>query len=275
MYRVKAPPTGSVSKSHHGKVLVSQSAQGDKTRRTSNVRNNESVEVFIHRSGQQLSQRAIVFVVSTLHSLQVSRALTFQDDHRRVSKPDQDEVQKKTPCTPIAIQERVHLLETIVDLGEALGPWDWHLPTSEFLSVGINEANPLFDGGRDKWPKLGCHATLERLNVMLTEVSRRCGIGGHWVWGNCPHRAHRPVVNLPDLVNADNPFGAPATGFKSLPIDPLRGSTVSLNFHVLTKRLGSNSTSILQESLNLPQNESVAFQGSGMVRFKVPISDQM
>jgi hypothetical protein len=134
--------------------------------RSSDRRNNESVQVVHHRSGQHFTQRPRVTSVSGPERLEIFGAVSFVDNRRGVSEADLHQVQKETASAPVPVEERVDAFEVVVRSCER-----FDRPAS--LGDVVQRVDPISYCVGNVGPRRWCHAAGKRLDVVLAEAARR------------------------------------------------------------------------------------------------------
>ncbi len=125
---------------------------------------DELVEVVEDGTGEELAQRSGVALIGAAQGTEVPGSVALVNDRRRLSKPDQQEVEHQSPRASVAVKKGVDVLETSVQFGERLGQL-WSIDAGERPCV----CDPTVHECRHLDPRGRSHPAWERLNVMLAE----------------------------------------------------------------------------------------------------------
>ena len=89
--------------------------------------------------------------------------------------------------------------------------------------------------------------------------------------GYLPDGSQRHVVDVPHLLQAQDPFGmCEAVRAGCLTVDPVRGIGVAAHLHVLAELLVAHRPALGEEPLHLLQDQGVALDGGRVMGFLVP-----
>jgi hypothetical protein len=77
-------------------------------------------------------------------------------------------------------------------------------------------------------------------------------------------------MDLANFGKSEQPAVVPVAGFQTLPVNPARGIRITADLVVLPEGLGPDCPPLLQQHLDLPQDEGVALQRSGVMSLLMP-----
>ena len=223
------------------------------------------MEAVEDRPREHLSERTCVSRVRSLQSAQVPCAVPLVDDGGRIAVPDQDQVEDQPSGAAVAVEKRVNLLETAMDLGEGFGK------DRSAGFEGVHTVYPACHLRGDERPGDGGHAAGEWMDVVLPEAPgglarRRVGVGC-----NAPGGSHGCPVNLPHLRERQDAAGVRETGRgDGLPIDPVGCIGVALYLQVLAELLVADRPAFPEQLRDLLEHQRVAFDGGGVMGLLVP-----
>ncbi len=140
-------------------LLISEGGERDQAGGTSDVGDDEPVEVVIHSPGDQFSKRPVVAAIGTLQRRQVRAALPFEDDHGRIAAPDQHQVHDEPSGPAVSVDEWVHPLELVVKSRQFLWQPAIDLAAPHAVSGNADILHPPLHLCGYQRPSRGCHPT--------------------------------------------------------------------------------------------------------------------
>ena len=224
----------------------------------------------MHRAGEQLPERTVVPVVRTLHREQVLRSVLLQDHDGWVAEPHEQQVLEPSASSPLpSMNGWMHsnsLWMAASSSGHGRAVWRECRTSARSLTLWTQPSSWDGTSGHDGGvmpPSKGWMSCSRRLPGDSRSDASGCG--------ETPHtRRHRHRVDSADLVHAHQVAFLPVRGFERLAVDPLGRLAVALDLHVLLEGFGAHGTALLQQGLDFAEDESVAFEGCGVVRLQMP-----
>ena len=91
---------------------------------TGHGRYDDSVKVIGDRAGDEFAHRPVVAPVCLAHRVEILRALVLEHDRRRISEPNEEQVEEQSARAAVAIEIGMDPLEVVVHLRQTFGKGD-------------------------------------------------------------------------------------------------------------------------------------------------------
>ena len=240
--------------------------QRHEPRRAGDRRHDELVEVVEHRAREELAERTRVALVGAAERVQVAGAVALVDDRRRDPEPDEEEVQDQAARSPVAVEERMDLLEAGVEDRERLGDRSLRLPSRSALprrsSRASRPARRSIAGGCMP-PGNGSMSCSRNEPGPSRSVACGCGatsqtgvIASAWTWRTSASEIRSPSDHAP--------------GWRPVAVNPVGGRGVAADLEVLAQLLVADRSTLGEEELDLLEDERVALDRGRVMRLLEP-----
>lgn len=230
---------------------ASERGERDQSSGSSDGRDNELVEVVQDRAGKELGQQTWFSRIRLTQRAQLKGALLLVDDRRWIPESDEQQVEHQATGPAVAVDERVDLLELVVQRGDPLSEVRGSCPYRP------GALHPRLYAARNERRRWRSHAAREGADVVLPQGAWCLALSRGSMRRHVPDRTQGHLVYVADLRQGDEIVALPGARFDGLPVDPLRGVRVTADLQVLRQLLVADSPSLREELLDLLQDERV------------------